>query len=60
MVGLPEDANLSHMKIADMHPGGAAKLVEEEGLPAILRDGSWNRENVLMCHRQNRDSHENL
>jgi PAS domain S-box-containing protein len=50
MVGLPEDADLSHMKIRDMHPGWAAKIVEEEGIPAILREGSWKGENALL-HR---------
>jgi PAS domain S-box-containing protein len=50
MVGLPADADLTHMKIRDMHPGWAAKLVEEEGIPTILREGLWRSENVLL-HR---------
>jgi len=50
MVGLPEDAALSHMKIRDMHPGWAGKLVEEEGIPTSLRQGSWRSENALL-HR---------
>ena len=50
MVGLPENADLTHLKIRDMHPGWAAKLVEEEGIPTILREGSWKRENALL-HR---------
>ncbi|GEM_PF-7029687 len=50
MVGLPEDADLGSMKISDMHPSAAAKLVEEEGFPAIISRGSWRSENVLL-HR---------
>ncbi|MCX6544309.1 MAG: PAS domain S-box protein [Acidobacteria bacterium] len=50
MVGLPDDADLSHMKIGDMHPAWAAKLIEEEGIPAIFRGGTWRNENVLL-HR---------
>jgi PAS domain S-box-containing protein len=50
MVGLPEDADLAHLKIRDMHPPRGAKLVEEVGIPTLLREGSWKSENTLL-HR---------
>ena len=50
MVGLPADADLSHLKIADMHPDWAAKLVLEEGIPAILRGEVWRSESAVL-HR---------
>ena len=42
------------MKINDMHPEWAAKLVIEEGIPAVLRDGYWSHETALL----HRDGHE--
>ncbi|HEY3323029.1 MAG TPA: PAS domain S-box protein [Planctomycetota bacterium] len=50
LVGLPVGADLAHLKIRDIHPGWAAKLVEEDGIPTVLKTGSWRRENAVL-HR---------
>ncbi|MFU8788605.1 MAG: PAS domain S-box protein [Methylobacter sp.] len=47
MVGLPEDADLSNMTIADMHPEWALKMVEEQGIPMLLKDGVWHGETAV-------------
>jgi len=54
MLGLPDDVDLSVMKIKDMHPEWAAKLVLEEGVPTVLREGFWRHETALL----HRDGHE--
>jgi len=48
MLGLPDDADLSTMKIKDMHPEWAAKKVLEEGIPTVLRYGFWQGENAIL------------
>ena len=50
MVGLPEDADLCAMRIMDMHPAWAGRLVQEEGIPTALRQRTWRSENALL-HR---------
>ncbi len=47
MVGLPEDVDLSKLEIKDMHPDWGARLVLEEGIPAVLNHGFWRHENAL-------------
>ena len=48
LVGLPEGADLSRLEIKDMHPSWGAKLVLEEGIPAVLEEGFWQHENALL------------
>ncbi|WP_082081527.1 PAS domain S-box protein [Methylocucumis oryzae] len=54
MVGLPDDADLSSMRVADMHPKWAAKRVMEEGVPTALAHGVWRGESALL-HRDGRE-----
>ncbi len=54
MLGLPEDADISGMRIADMHPEWAGKLVEETVLPALHENSTWRGESALL----HRDGHE--
>ena len=54
MLGLADDADMYTLQIKDMHPAWAARLISEEGIPAVLRDGSWQRE-VSLLHS---DGHE--
>jgi diguanylate cyclase (GGDEF)-like protein/PAS domain S-box-containing protein len=54
MLGLPDDADLSAMKIKDMHPAWAAKLVLDEGFSTMLRQGFWQGENAVL----HRNGHE--
>ncbi|MFZ2406624.1 MAG: PAS domain S-box protein [Methylobacter sp.] len=54
MTGLPEDADLSGMHLADMHPEWATKIVEEQAIPALLKDGVWRGETALL-HRDGRE-----
>jgi PAS domain S-box-containing protein len=48
MVGLPEDADLSHMKIPDMLPKWANDLIHDEGIPAVFQKGTWHAETALL------------
>jgi PAS domain S-box-containing protein len=54
MIGLPDDADMSSLKINEMHPGWAAKIVLNEGIPIALRQGFWLGESAVL----NRDGHE--
>lgn len=47
MVGLPEDVDLTHLEVKDIHPGWATKRVLEEGIPTVLRQGYWQGETAL-------------
>ena len=48
MIGLPEDYDLSQLKIHDMHPEWAIKLIKEEAIPAAFEKGSWLGETALL------------
>ncbi|HZX30974.1 MAG TPA: PAS domain S-box protein [Rhodocyclaceae bacterium] len=54
MIGLPEDADLSGMTVADMHPAWAAKQVLEVAIPSLLEHGVWSGESALL-HRDGRE-----
>ncbi len=51
MIGLAEDADLSIMKIANMHPLWAFNLVYNQGIPAVFKEGTWTAETALL-HQQ--------
>lgn len=50
MIGLNPDVDISKLKIADMHPAWAGKLILEQGLPKALEKGIWHGETALL-HR---------
>ena len=54
MLGLPEDADLSAMEIRDVHPAWVIRLILEEGIPTVLRQGFWRGESALL----HKDGHE--
>jgi PAS domain S-box-containing protein len=54
MVGLPDYADISRMKIADMHPDWASTRVITVGVPAVMQHGTWQSDNALL----HRDGHE--
>jgi len=54
LVGLAENIDVTSLKIKDMHSAAAAKLVLEEGIPTVLKQGHWLSENTLL----HRDGHE--
>ena len=41
MTGLGEDEDVTRLKIADVHPGWANKMLDDEIIPAAIRDGKW-------------------
>ncbi|MGZ8174938.1 MULTISPECIES: PAS domain S-box protein [Methylobacter] len=54
MIGLPEDADLSVMRISDMHPAWAMKQMQETAMPIVLADGVWRGESAVL-HRDGRE-----
>ncbi|MDA8161183.1 MAG: GAF domain-containing protein [Desulfobacteraceae bacterium] len=48
MLGLGEKEDLSRIMIADTHPAWAAKLLLEEALPRVVREGLWEGETVFL------------
>lgn len=54
MVGLPTDADVSKMRIADMHPEWVTKLIMETALPIVMKRGVWRGETALL-HRDGRE-----
>ncbi|MEO8350674.1 MAG: ATP-binding protein [Chthoniobacteraceae bacterium] len=56
MVGIAEDADISEMKLSDLHPGWAARVISTEGIPAAIHDGSWAGETGVR-HLDGREIH---
>ena len=55
MVGLADDADLSMLKIAHMHPSWAFNLVYNLGIPAVFKEGSWTCETALIHQKTGRE-----
>jgi signal transduction histidine kinase/ActR/RegA family two-component response regulator len=51
MLGLADDADVSALKIGNVHPAWGVKLVLEEGIPAALEHGYWVHENTVLDAR---------
>jgi PAS domain S-box-containing protein len=49
MVGLPLDADVSSMVVADFHPEASVRIITQEAMPASIQQGSWKGE-VLLRH----------
>ncbi len=47
MIGLEKSADISSMKISDLHPGWAARIVSTEGIPSAIHSGSWAGETAI-------------
>ena len=56
MIGLDNDADISSLKVSDLHPGWAARIVSTEGIPAAIHDGSWVGETAVR-HRDGQEIH---
>lgn len=54
MIGLPDDYDLSIMKISDMHPKWVEELLTEQVIPTVLKTGSWLGETALL-HKDGRE-----
>ncbi|MBI1274836.1 PAS domain S-box protein [bacterium] len=54
MVGLPDDFDMSKLKIADMHPAFAFERMKEKVLPKVMEKGVWKGENILL-HQDGRE-----
>ncbi|MDR3504512.1 MAG: PAS domain S-box protein [Legionella sp.] len=54
MVGLPEDYDMSPMKISDMHPPWAIQKIINEVIPTAFEKGFWTGELALL-HRSGRE-----
>jgi PAS domain S-box-containing protein len=54
MLGQPDEADMSTMRLDYVHPAWGVKLVVEEGLPTTLKMGVWRGENSIL----DREGHE--
>jgi two-component system cell cycle sensor histidine kinase/response regulator CckA len=54
MCGIGEDEDLGNLKISDVHPAWMNQRMEEEVLPAAVRDGVWEGDGAFM----DREGHE--
>ena len=54
MVGLPDDYDMSPLKISDMHPQWAIQKVINEVIPSAFEKGFWTGELALL-HRSGRE-----
>lgn len=48
MLGYPDDFDLSRLKIDDLHPAWAGRLLVEQAIPAALSDGHWEGESAIL------------
>ncbi len=53
LLGISQDEDVTGIKIADAHPPDVYQRVEQEYIPAAMRDGVWNGENTFWS----RDGH---
>jgi PAS domain S-box-containing protein len=49
MLGLGEETDVTCKWIKDLHPAWALKLIQENAIPAAVRDGSWSGESALLA-----------
>jgi len=47
LMGIPPDADVTRMRIADFHPPWAAEKVAQEAIPAAIQRGAWSGETAL-------------
>ena len=48
MVGVEADADISHLRVLQLHPPWVQKLILEEGSPTAIREGAWQAESALL------------
>jgi PAS domain S-box-containing protein len=48
MMMLSDDTDVTSMRIEDLHPAWAFRLIQEQGIPAAIRQGSWSGETALL------------
>jgi light-regulated signal transduction histidine kinase (bacteriophytochrome) len=48
MSGIPLDVDLSNEMISQYHPQWALEIVQNQGIPAAIRDGTWVGETALL------------
>lgn len=56
MIGLRNDADISAMRVTDVHPRWAARIVSTEGIPGAIHSGAWAGETALV-HREGQEVH---
>lgn len=47
LMGVAENGDIGHLKIADYHPEWELRIVMEQGLPAAVAEGTWTGETAL-------------
>ncbi len=48
VLGIGQDADISHLNVSDFHPEWARALVFEHGIPTATRDGVWSGESAIL------------
>lgn len=56
MIGVDDGLDVASLKVSDLHPGWAARIVSTEGIPGAIHDGSWAGETAAK-HRDGREIH---
>lgn len=56
MTGLDPDSDVRAMRLSELQPGWAARLVSTEGIPGAIHDGVWSAETAVL-HRDGREIH---
>ncbi|NJN67535.1 MAG: PAS domain S-box protein [Chloroflexaceae bacterium] len=57
MIGLGPDEDSSTLTIAEVHPAWAGQCIEQEGIPAAIRDGVWSGETALLNRATGEERH---
>ena len=48
MVGVSEEEDITRLHVHNVHPEWATKIIENEGIPAAIREGVWRGETALL------------
>ena len=51
LAGIDEDEDISDLRVADLHPEWAARIVQAEGIRTALERGTWQGETALRTRR---------
>ncbi|MGD1919692.1 MAG: ATP-binding protein [Pleurocapsa sp.] len=49
VMGINEDANLANLSIADYHPAWAFDIIQNQGIPTAILQGTWLDETALLA-----------
>ena len=48
LLGVEDATDVTRLSVSDYHPDWALKIIQEEGIPTAIKEGSWLKETALL------------